>query len=309
MTESPSRYDYEFDPNDTSTAARVCRLVGHERRVLELGCAAGAMSAVLSRHYRCTVTGVEYDPVALVHARPFCDAVFQADLNDENWHESFTAQSFDSVLAADVLEHLQDPMRCLEQIRSLLGPNGELIVSVPNIAHGGVIAALLSNDFPYRDIGLLDRTHIHFFTSLTLGTMLHQAGFQVVHAETVDTGPEHPEFRAYWQNLPAGARQWLADQPAGRPYQIIMHARVAPEYSSYTDIVQLQALEWLGRHAVEPEGAARVHQADDAQMARDALEQAQNRAIQAESALEALKASRSWRVTAPLRWLTRKLTR
>jgi len=58
MNTPASRYDYTFDPAGDSTTARICRLTGYNRRVLELGCAAGAMSAVLTRHNQCTVTGV-----------------------------------------------------------------------------------------------------------------------------------------------------------------------------------------------------------------------------------------------------------
>lgn len=316
MTDTASRYDYEFDPHGDSTAARVCHLVGRDRRVLELGCAAGAMTAVLRNHYDCRVTGVEYDARALEHARPFCEAAVQADLNNDTWPSRLPQQPFDTVLAADVLEHLRDPLHCLRQIHDLLGSDGELVVSVPNIAHSGVLAALLSNDFPYRDIGLLDRTHVYFFTSLTLGQMLHDAGFQVTHAETVNAGPEHPEFRAYWQNLPADARAWLARHPAGQPYQIIMRARAVADAGLYTDALHTQTLERLKQDAESlgapaPETEAKPAP-DDVQALDQALlhvQEARQRADMADAALQDVLASRSWRVTAPLRWFIDTLKR
>ncbi len=307
MISNTSRYDYELDPHGDTTGARLCRLVGHDRRVLELGCAAGAMSAVLRKHYGCAVVGVEQDAAALESARPYCETVIQANLDDETWPSQLPRKPIDTVLAADVLEHLRDPFACLRQARDLLGPGGELVVSVPNIAHAGVVAALLNNDFPYRDTGLLDRTHIHFFTSLTLGSMLHQAGFQVIHTETVDTGAQHPEFHAYWQGLPDATQKWLADWPVGRPYQIIMQARVAENAGAYIDSLGAQSLAWLQQHqtgsdkAVLPPG-----QAQSVQVLQDALKQAQTRADNAESALNAITRSRSWRITAPLRWLVGK---
>lgn len=316
MTDTASRYDYDFDPHGDSTAARVCRLVGRDRHVLELGCAAGAMTAVLRSHYECRVTGLEYDAKALEHARPFCDAAIQADLDDDAWPSRLPQQSFDTVLAADVLEHLRDPLQCLRQIHGLLGSDGELVVSVPNIAHSGVIAALLSNDFPYRDIGLLDRTHVYFFTSLTLGQMLHDAGFQVTHTETVNAGAEHPEFRAYWQNLPADAQAWLAQHPAGQPYQIIMRARAVADAGAYTDALHTQTLEHLSQNHARLGPSADAAEAqpsqDDVHALHEAQQQARDaeqRARAAEATLHDVKASRSWRLTAPLRWLIDALKR
>src|SRR5690606_6236743 len=113
MTSSSSRYDYSFNPDDDSTAARVCRLVGHGRQVLELGCAAGAMSAVMSRHYGCQVTGVEYDPAAAADARAHCRQVHVLSLDEPGWVSELSGAAFDTVVAADVLEHLRNPQACL----------------------------------------------------------------------------------------------------------------------------------------------------------------------------------------------------
>lgn len=306
----PSRYDYDFDPQGDSTAARVCELVGHDRRVLELGCAAGAMSAVLRKHYGCHVIGVEQDASAAEHARQYCDSVVHTDLDDDTWPQKLPAERIDTVLAADVLEHLRDPLRCLRQVRGLLNTGDRLVVSVPNIAHSGVIAALLSNDFPYADTGLLDRTHIYFFTSLTLGRMLHDAGFQVTHTETIDTGPHHPEFKTYWQNLPGKTQNWLASQPAGRAYQIIMQARATDEAEAYNDTMLPCALEWLQQNIADPDHAAQVAGHEHAiQQSNEALQRAGRRADHAEATLNAVMASRSWRYTAWLRGLGRLLGR
>lgn len=310
MTTPPSRYDYDFDLYDGSTAARVCQLVGHNRHVLELGCAAGAMSAVLRDHYGCHVIGVENDADALVQARQHCDSVVQADLDDETWTSQLPAAKIDTVVAADVLEHLRDPLSCLQQLRRLLKSGDRLVVSVPNAAHSGVIAALLSNNFPYVDTGLLDRTHIHFFTSLTLGHMLHDAGFQVIHAETINAGPDHPEFKNYWQNLPDETQTWLAAQPAGRAFQIIMQARAVDKPEAYSDAVLPYALEWLQENVAGPDGPARVARHEQQlQQLRDALQQARLCADNAEATLNAVMTSRSWRLTAWLRGLSRLLGR
>lgn len=228
MTTPASRYDYTFDPSGDSTAARVCRLAGHGRRVLELGCAAGAMSAVLARHYHCTVTGVEYDAKAAGEAARHCETVITASLEDDAWLEPLKNQRFDTVIAADVLEHLHDPGRCLRQLRTLIGDDGRIVISVPNLAHSGVLAALLCGDFPYVDVGLLDRTHVHFFTAASLRRTLEANGYEIVHSETVDAGAWHAEFARYWNALPPALKEWLENNPAGRAFQIVVVARPTP---------------------------------------------------------------------------------
>lgn len=308
VNSNTSRYDYQFDPNGESTAAQVCRIAGRERRVLELGCAAGAMSAVLVSHYGCEVTGVENDAAAAEQARRFCQRVVLANLDQPDWHEALAGMQFDTILAADVLEHLRDPLTCLRQARKLLAQEGQLVVSVPNIAHSGVLAALLTNDFPYRETGLLDRTHIHFFTALTLGQTLVQAGFSVASMQTVDTGPWHPEFKRYWDVLPATMRDWLAENPAGKAFQIIMLAHPEEEPTAYGDPSGDATQRWLAQSfqatSLEAELTA-LHQSQQA--LSQALADMQEERDQARANLAVIHTSRSWRLTAPIRRLSRML--
>lgn len=254
MTSTASRYDYRFDVHGESTAAQVCRLIGHDRRVLELGCAAGAMSAVLKHHYNCRVVGFEYDEKAAQAAREYCDTVITASLDTPDWSALLPPQtSFDAVLAADVFEHLHHPEQCLSIVRHLLPDHGKLVVSVPNIAHSGVMASLLCGQFNYQDVGLLDRTHVHFFTADSLARLLKQCGFRVVQQLTSDAGSWHPEFQNYWNALPAGLQAWLEANPAGKAYQVIMLAE--PDPQARTTREASDTLIPASVHHVESDGA------------------------------------------------------
>jgi 2-polyprenyl-3-methyl-5-hydroxy-6-metoxy-1,4-benzoquinol methylase len=307
-----SRYDYQFDPDGDSTPARVTRLAGSGRDVLELGCAGGAMSAVLSGHYGCRIIGVEMEEAAAEQARAFCQQVIVANLDAPGWETQLEGASFDTVVVADVLEHLRDPLDCLKRVRRLLKDDGQLIVSVPNIAHGGVLAALLANDFPYRETGLLDRTHVHFFTSLTLDQMLLRAGFQIDTLETVDAGPWHPEFSRYWDRLPPAFSHWLRANPAGQAFQIVLRARPAEAPRPYANAnalaeageAWLAALPLGGTEALQNEIAALRTQLQTQQHAQAA---AQVERDEARAAVHAITASTSWRLTAPLRCLMKML--
>jgi len=321
----PSRYDYEFDPDDdTSTAARICQLVGQGREVLELGCAAGAMTAVLARHYGCRVTGVEMDAGAAEAAALHADAVHVASLEGPGWAAPLQGRQFDTILAADVLEHLHDPAACLHQLHPLLLEDGRLVVSVPNIAHGGVIASLLCGEFEYRDVGLLDRTHVHFFTPASLRRLLHANGFVVEHETIAPAGAWHPEFSSYWKALPGPLRAWLERGPVTAAYQSIMvarrsNARASSEAASALPagpaaayVPEAALADWLADAPAPLEPAQREPApepaAGDAAAAHAAaLLELEQRVQALEDELQAVYASHSWRVTAGLRALARRL--
>lgn len=258
MTLPSSRYDYSFDPADDSTASRVCRLVGSERQVLELGCAAGAMSAVMTHYYGCTVTGVEYDPAAAADARAHCAQVHVLSLDDPDWVAALGGATFDTVVAADVLEHLRNPQACLQTLRALLPADGQLVVSVPSLANSGVLAGLLLNRFDYCDVGLLDRTHIHFFTVATLGEALVQAGFEVTDVQTVDASDWHPEFAHLWKDLPEALQGWLKQNPAGQPFQVVMRAVPSDAPAPFVDPYRDSQRAWLETFPVVAEVSSEV---------------------------------------------------
>lgn len=328
---APSRYDYEFDPDDnTSTAARICKLVGQGRDVLELGCAAGAMTAVLARHYGCRVTGVEMDAEAAEAAALHAEAVHIASLEAPGWAAPLNGRQFDTVLAADVLEHLHDPAACLQQLHALLAADGSLVVSVPNIAHGGVIASLLCGEFDYRDVGLLDRTHVYFFTPASLRRMLRDNGFVVEHETIAPAGAWHPEFSQYWKALPGQLQAWLERGPVAAAYQSIMVARrtdaqAASETASAAEavdagsaavwVLESSLAAWLAEAsallepAPEPEAGEGAAGGGNASFLAEsaAVAELQQRVQELEGELQSVYSSHSWRLTGALRAVARLL--
>lgn len=141
-------------------------------RVLELGCASGYIGRILMQEKNCQVTGVEFDPKAAAEARNQGLAVIEGSLEDAAFRDSITGQ-FDFVMATDVLEHLRDPAPVLNDFKRWLVPDGQAIISVPNVATWEIRRQLFfRGDFEYQDLGILDRTHVHFFTWDTLHKLL-----------------------------------------------------------------------------------------------------------------------------------------
>jgi methionine biosynthesis protein MetW len=161
------------------------------RRVLDVGCGAGALGAALREERGIEVMGLELSPDAAARARERLDAVVEADL-DRLEDLPFERAGFDAMVFGDILEHLHDPHRLLRTLRPWLADDGALVCSIPNVAHWSVVIPLLTQDrWPYADAGLLDRTHVHFFTLTEADLMLRDCGFAVESAATTNL-PQPP---------------------------------------------------------------------------------------------------------------------
>ena len=153
-------------------------------RVLEIGCGSGAtLAALKARGAVSHAVGVEVDPHAAEAARGVFDTVLQGMVEGAAIEEHVPAGSRDAIFCLDVLEHLVDPWAQVRRLAPLLAPGGLFVVSVPNIRNGKFIRQLLfKGDFRYRDAGLLDRTHLRFFTLETARELLTQADLDVILA-------------------------------------------------------------------------------------------------------------------------------
>ena len=148
--------------------------------VLDVGCGRGGLGAELKADRpELRVHGIEYVPEVAEIAAERLDDVIAADLDaleslPEHWGP------FDAIICGDVLEHLRDPARALTILRDSLSKRGVLIASIPNIRHWSVLYPLLVQDrFTYEDAGLLDRTHVHFFTLEEIGVMFTECGLKI----------------------------------------------------------------------------------------------------------------------------------
>jgi 2-polyprenyl-3-methyl-5-hydroxy-6-metoxy-1,4-benzoquinol methylase len=171
-----SHYHTAIDPQEENDAhSCLLRMVGFNKRVLEAGCASGHVSEALSAQ-GCSVVGIEIDADVVKPAEQWVERVIIGNFDDGLLWKELEGEIFDAVLFGDVLEHLRDPLATLLESMKHLEPLGSVVISVPNIAHADVKVALLKGLFPYADDGLLDRTHIHFFTKESLLELVKAAG-------------------------------------------------------------------------------------------------------------------------------------
>jgi trans-aconitate methyltransferase len=150
------------------------------RRVLDLGCASGALGAAL-RARGAEVVGVERDPAYAARARERLDAVVEGDLEAL---DPAALGTFDVLVAGDVLEHLVDPWAVLRRFAACVAPGGTVVVSLPNVRHWEALYALaVQGRFPRRNEGVFDRTHLRWFTLHDAWSLVDQAGLEVEAVE------------------------------------------------------------------------------------------------------------------------------
>lgn len=223
------RYDFRIDlteRNDSHTL--MVEMVPRGSRVLDVGCATGRTSAAF-RQRGCRVVGIERDPEAASEAREYCEEVLVADVEELDLHRCFGSGSFDVIVFGDVLEHLRDPVETLRRIRALLSPEGCVVASIPNVAHGAVRLALLQGRFDYQPLGLLDETHLRFFTRDSLEQMFRHAGYLLIEERSTTKGIYATEIPVRRADFPRAIRRFVESDPGAPLYQFVVRAIPAPD--------------------------------------------------------------------------------
>ncbi|MBU2844710.1 glycosyltransferase [Acidithiobacillus ferriphilus] len=168
--------------------------------VLDVGCGGGATGKLIKEKWPdARVIGMDIDPDSLNRARQLLDAVVTSakdpTLSDLSSAGIKTA-SIDTLILADILEHLENPWKFLRWIRPMLTHDAQVIVSLPNVRNLGVMRQVCAGDWPYADSGLLDITHLRFFTKKTAADMLQACGYEVLYTGLV------PDVRLSHQGRP-----------------------------------------------------------------------------------------------------------
>ena len=157
----------------------VLRQVATGERILDVGCGRGRLGQEMRARGN-VVHGIELDREAAEVAATRLELVHCGDATDrESLPEPIRSGGYDAIVFADVLEHVIDPLRLVRSMRPLLRPDGRIIVSLPNVASWPVRLGLMFGRFDYQDAGVLDRTHLRFFTARSARALLSEAGFRI----------------------------------------------------------------------------------------------------------------------------------
>lgn len=173
------KYDFELDIKGENSLSLIINNLNKDTVILEFGPANGRLTRYLKEKMNCDVYLVEMDEQAGKEALMFGKDLVIGDIESYEWFERYKAIKFDHIIFADVLEHLNNPLKALKLSKQCLKDTGTILISVPNLAHNAVAIDLLNNKFSYTTVGLLDDTHIHFFTKNSLDKMVNDAGLFV----------------------------------------------------------------------------------------------------------------------------------
>lgn len=146
------------------------------KKLLDVGCGTGTITSTLRDALSLDVVGVEPHPERAEQARTeglnVITGVYDQTFAQRN-------EKFDYILFADVLEHLVDPAEMLREVKNSLAPDGRVLASIPNVAHWSVRAQLLFGNFNYKPTGIMDATHLRWFTRRSVRRLFDAAGYEV----------------------------------------------------------------------------------------------------------------------------------
>lgn len=303
-----SEYAVAVDPDASNNPhSAAIRMVGSDRQVLEVGCWSGHVTEHLVARGN-TVVGVEIDPEAAAVASAYTERIHVADI-DTTPLTVLESGPFDVVMLCDVLEHLKRPDVALADACRLLTPGGRVVVSVPNVAHVDVRAMLAGGEWRYQDDGVLDRTHLRWFTRRSLRELLDGAGLTAVAIERVRTPFGTSNHLPDPHTVPAALVEHLLADPEATTLQYVVAAERETD-DSVDALADAPEISWPALTIDDGTAAAERGRLAAVTAERDALRHEVGALATQRDALhnevDAWHRSRLVRLTAPLRALRRR---
>ena len=245
----PKKYLYDIPDDPNHSACKILAWIDIDQDVLEVGCASGIQTRHLKERLNCRVTGIEIDPLAAEDARPYCENLIIGSIEELDLPKALGDRRFDAITFADVLEHLYDPAGVLKKVRPFLKEGGHLIASIPNIAHAAICWELAHGRFDYQKYGLLDNTHIRFFTKKNVARLFEEAGYRIVSWDRVTMTPQETEFRVHCGSAQDQAfLDWVGENnPEALTFQFIVKAHPITVDAQISGYRQLDALDTINQ--------------------------------------------------------------
>lgn len=221
-----SKYDFGYEISQNSTIEWAYGNIEKCSCVLELGPANGNLVKHLKEDKDCTVDIIEIDEDAGKHALEFarrgCIGNDEGNLENLKWVEILSGAKYDYIVILDVLEHLRNPEEVLARLGGLLKDDGRILLSLPNVAHNSVLIGLLNNRFNYTDVGLLDNTHVKFFTYQTALDIIYSSGYYTEKEEIRHIKVGNNEIDAQYEEVTPDVQAYLKTRKLGEAYQFLL---------------------------------------------------------------------------------------
>ena len=237
-----SKYDYKIDIYDFNSPMSIAfNKIPENSKVLDAGCSVGYFGELLAKYKNCIVTGMDYEEESLKAAeeRNCYEELIHIDFNNfEPKDFPHLKEKFDYIVLLDVLEHLINPDAAIKKLGQFLKTGGKFILSIPNIAHASIKSSLLRDDFEYTDVGLLDSTHLRFFTHKTIVDFLSKLYLQIEDTAYTVWNVQGSQPKNYWERLPLFVKKFIKDDPHSFVSQYVLTVSFDKDktYSHLSDI-------------------------------------------------------------------------
>jgi len=208
-------------PNDARVIAS--DFISKGSKVLDVGCACGDFGVFLSDEKKCNIYGMEYDKNSIVEAQKtnVFQKIHQVDLNyfqSDLYPEYY--KNFDCVTLIDVLEHTVNPENSFLKLKSYIKDDGFFIISLPNASFGNIKVGLLQDDFTYTNMGILDKTHLRFFTYKTIANFFTNINFEITECKAKVSNVSNIS-----KDIPHSIKKYIRSNPHSFIYQYIFKVK------------------------------------------------------------------------------------
>ncbi len=215
--------------HENNSLSKILEQLPMEGQILDVGCATGKLGEYLQLNTHCQVDGIEQNVQSAEQAKNHYRMVYSFDVEDLSSWETIDIQ-YDVIVLADILEHLKAPESVLKYlIEKILKPTGKLLISLPNVGHVSVFYQLLNETFEYYPGGLLDKTHLRFFSRQNLPIFFDSVGglsWRII--DTVTVGFQGTEFsKSLQKSIPPEWLMPLSKLSDGNTYQFIIEVEAA----------------------------------------------------------------------------------
>ena len=226
-----SKYDFQLDLETKNSTSVIIKMMKENTDVLEIGPAHGRLTKHLKENMNCSVDIVEIDLEAGNHAKQYARNALvgleAGNVSADYWFETLQDNKYDYIICADVLEHLHNPDKVLERLKSLLKPDGSILISIPNFTHSSVLVNLFNDIFEYNEIGLLDNTHIHFFTYKSFMKMVKDAGLIPVQEDATFAATYKTELKTKLSDVSGSIAKVIMGKKYSNAYQYLFELKDA----------------------------------------------------------------------------------
>lgn len=221
--------DSAFNEESANTSwYKVFHLIEKSDKVLDVGCSSGNFGTELINRKGCIVDGLELDKADARTASKRLRKVFVKNIETDSLSD--LDKDYDVIYFGDVIEHLVDPANALKRISKHLSKDGRIVFSIPNMAHISVRLMLLGGKFEYTETGLLDKTHLHFYTLEEIERVFHEAGLEINHMDFVEKDYPRALIRKVLQKSGLSAKSKffeISSRPDAAAFQFVGSAKVS----------------------------------------------------------------------------------